>query len=57
MRREYWWVPAPVFQRERARILRQLIDRPRAYDTEVFRDKYEVPARRNVADAPGLLER
>jgi predicted metal-dependent HD superfamily phosphohydrolase len=57
VRREYWWVPAPVFRRERARILRQLIAGPRLYATDVFRDRYEQQARRNVEAALALLER
>jgi predicted metal-dependent HD superfamily phosphohydrolase len=56
VRREYWWVPAPVFRRERARILRQLIGRKRVYYTEVFRDRYEQQARRNVEAAIAMLD-
>jgi predicted metal-dependent HD superfamily phosphohydrolase len=57
VRREYWWVPAPVFRRERARILRQLIAGPRVYATDVFRERYEQQARCNVEGALALLER
>ena len=57
LRREYWWVPASVFRRERARILRQFIAGPRVYATDVFRDRYEQQARRNVEAALALLER
>jgi predicted metal-dependent HD superfamily phosphohydrolase len=57
VRREYWWVPAAIFRRERARILRRLIERAHVYNIGVFRDRYEAQARRNVAAALALLER
>lgn len=57
VRREYWWVPAAIFRRERARVLRSLIERPRVYNLTVFRDRYEAQARRNVAEALAALER
>jgi predicted metal-dependent HD superfamily phosphohydrolase len=57
VRREYWWVLAPIFRRERARILRSFLERPHIYNLGVFRDRYEAQARRNVAAALAALER
>jgi predicted metal-dependent HD superfamily phosphohydrolase len=56
VRREYWWVPAPVFRRERARILRQLVRRKRVYYTDVLRDRYERQTQRNLEAALAVLE-
>jgi predicted metal-dependent HD superfamily phosphohydrolase len=57
VRREYWWVPAPIFRRERVRILRSFLERPHVYNLDAFRDRYEAQARRNVAAALAALDR
>ena len=57
VRREYWWVPAAIFRRERARILRSFIERLHIYRLGTFRDRYEAQARRNVGEALSALER
>lgn len=51
VRKEYRWVPAPVFRHKRAEILQTFLDRPCVYQTQAFRDRYEAAARSNLADA------
>jgi predicted metal-dependent HD superfamily phosphohydrolase len=48
IRREYSWVPEPLFRNTRARLLSGWLDRPAIYVTEHFRERLEVPARRNL---------
>jgi predicted metal-dependent HD superfamily phosphohydrolase len=50
-------VPAPIFRRERVRILRSFLERPHIYNLDAFRDRYEAQARRNVAAALAALDR
>jgi predicted metal-dependent HD superfamily phosphohydrolase len=51
VRREYSWVPAPIFRRKRAEILQSFLDRGSLYHTSLFRDRYESTARLNLAAA------
>lgn len=48
IRREYSWVPEPLFRETRARLLSAWLDRPAIYATEQFRKRFEAPARRNL---------
>lgn len=48
VREEYSWVPKILFKRKRAAILRDFLDRPRLYNTELFFKKYEESARANL---------
>jgi predicted metal-dependent HD superfamily phosphohydrolase len=48
IRREYAWVPAPEYRRERSAVLAGFLARPSIYWTEDFRDRYEVRARENL---------
>lgn len=48
VRREYKWVPGPLFRRARKKILQSFLDRESIYSTDPFRDKYESSARRNI---------
>lgn len=48
VRREYRWVPAPLFRRERKKILQSFLDRKTIYSTDPFRDRYEARARSNI---------
>lgn len=48
IRREYGWVPEPLYQPERERVLSRFLDRPRIYFTPFFHDKLESQARTNI---------
>lgn len=55
VRQEYRWVPGPLFRSKRAEILESFLARPAIYSTTPFRDRYEAPARRNLAAAVAAL--
>jgi predicted metal-dependent HD superfamily phosphohydrolase len=55
VRREYRWVPATVYRRKRAEILRSFLERPRIYHFDRMADQFELAARRNVAGAVRTL--
>ena len=48
IRREYAWVPEPVYRGARAEILAGLLGRTPIFQTEYFRHRYEAPARANL---------
>lgn len=48
IRREYEWVPASVFASKRAEILEGFLARRNIFQTELFRERYERNARRNL---------
>jgi predicted metal-dependent HD superfamily phosphohydrolase len=48
IRREYAWVPEPLYRRARAEILEGFLRRRSIYQTDFFRDRYELPARANL---------
>jgi predicted metal-dependent HD superfamily phosphohydrolase len=48
VREEYGWVPEFLFRRERRKILRDLLARPRIFNTARFRDRYEQQALSNI---------
>lgn len=54
---EYAWVPAPIFRRERAAVLRRLLGRRWIYATPGFRERCEAAARRNLGAELAELER
>jgi predicted metal-dependent HD superfamily phosphohydrolase len=49
VRREYSWVPAILYRRERRRILEEFARRPTLYSTPYFRDTRDRQARANLA--------
>jgi predicted metal-dependent HD superfamily phosphohydrolase len=57
VRKEYRWVPSLLFRRKRAEILESFLARPQIYTTQLFRDRYEVAARRNLTQAIEHLRR
>ena len=57
IRQEYAWVPEDTFREKRAAILRGFLERPTIYATDCFREKYEAPARLNLASAIQRLEK
>ena len=48
IREEYAWVPGILFRRERRKILEQIVERPRIFNTEHFFKTLEVRARGNL---------
>jgi predicted metal-dependent HD superfamily phosphohydrolase len=55
VRKEYRWVPSILFRRKRAEILESFLARPRLYSTDLFYERYESRARRNLASAIATL--
>lgn len=55
IRREYHWVPAPLFRRPRAALLERLLERQAVYRTAWFHERYEVAARANLRRAVRAL--
>ena len=55
IRREYRWVPAPIYRRERARVLRSLLDLRPLFLTTHFADRFEEAARANLRAALARL--
>lgn len=55
VRREYRWVPGPLFRRKRREILGSFLTRPRLYATDAMADRLEVRARVNLARAIAAL--
>lgn len=49
IRREYAWVPEPVYRSARTEILEGFLTRRSIFQTDFFRDRYEAPARANLA--------
>lgn len=49
VRKEYEWIPEDAFVAGRSAILKSFLERPAIYSTQLFRDKYEAQARRNIA--------
>jgi predicted metal-dependent HD superfamily phosphohydrolase len=56
VRREYWWVPRARYVAGRGRILASLLERSAIYQCDRFHDRYEKPARANIAAALRQLE-
>ncbi|MFJ9519200.1 hypothetical protein ACIRPK_13140 [Kitasatospora sp. NPDC101801] len=57
VRTEYGFVPEDAFRTGRAEILRQLLALPALYRTDHARERFDAPARRNLAAELMLLER
>ncbi len=55
VRREYRWIPGPVFRRARRRILQSFLDSESVYLTEPMRQRYEASARENLRKAVAAL--
>ena len=49
IRREYEWVPEQVYRSARTEILEGFLGRRHIYQTDFFRERYEAPARTNLA--------
>ena len=55
VRKEYRWVPRPLYRRERRKILVSLLERERIFLTDDFFERYEAQARSNLDRAIGNL--
>ena len=51
VRKEYRWVPKPLYRRKRKEILQSFLDREKIYVTEFFNGRYESQARINLQNA------
>jgi len=57
VRREYRWVPGTLYRRKRAAILQSFLDRRSIYLRRELRERFETPARENLAWALRQLAR
>ena len=48
---EYKWVPKVTYRRERRAVLRSFLERDSIFQTDRFRERFEVPARENLQRA------
>jgi predicted metal-dependent HD superfamily phosphohydrolase len=48
IRKEWWFVPGPIFRNTRAKVLQKFLERDHIYETEYFRGLYEKSARENL---------
>lgn len=48
IRKEYRWVPMPIYQRNRKKVLESFLKRPTIYLTDYFKETFEVKARENL---------
>ena len=55
IRQEYAHVPDDAYRAGRGTVLRGFLSRPRIYSTDYFADRYELPARRNLAQSLAAL--
>jgi predicted metal-dependent HD superfamily phosphohydrolase len=55
IRREYEWVPEPIYRTSRATVLLGFLRRPSIYRCTPFVDRYELQARRNLERAVAAL--
>lgn len=49
IRREYRWVPGPIFRNGRAKMLRHFLAMDRIYKTDALRSEWDAKARVNMA--------
>lgn len=56
IRREYRWVPGPIYRIKRAEVLEGFLARPRIYATAPLRHRFEARARTNIARSLARLK-
>ncbi len=56
IRKEYGWVPKPIFNSKRKQILLRFLERQHIYTMEFFTAKYEEKARRNLEQSVRKLK-
>src|SRR5882672_6695867 len=57
VRREYAWVPEPLWVKGRGKVLESFLTRPAIYKSAPFRASHEAAARRNLAQSLAALAR
>lgn len=57
IRKEYSWVPEPLFKQKRIEVLHSFLERSRIYHLDVYRDRFEEQARKNLEQAITRLVR
>ena len=55
IRKEYAWVPEPLYLEGRAKVLRTFLERPRIYRTDALHARYDAQARTNLTAALAAL--
>ena len=55
IRKEYRWVPGPIYRRKRREVLESFLQRLAIFSTDRFRGRYEEPARANIERALAAL--
>lgn len=55
IRREYAWLPGPIYRRKRAAVLQRFLERDSIYATPSFRERFEDRARANLEQSLGTL--
>ncbi|MBM82176.1 MAG: N-methyl-D-aspartate receptor NMDAR2C subunit [Planctomycetaceae bacterium] len=55
IRREYAWVPHPMYAKKRTLVLEAFLERDRIYSTDIFFDQFEAAARDNLRRAIAAL--
>ncbi|WP_434722941.1 HD domain-containing protein [Mesorhizobium sp. RIZ17] len=49
VRLEYGWLEEPMWRAGRAAVLKSFLARPRIFNTQIFRDRFEARARKNLS--------
>ena len=57
IRKEYEWVPLPIYNQKRGEILQRFLQRPKIFQIELYRKLYEAQARENLRDAIDQLSK
>jgi predicted metal-dependent HD superfamily phosphohydrolase len=55
VRREYAWVDDKAWRSGRAAVLRKFLARPQIFHTQAFKERFEAPARKNIARSIAAL--
>lgn len=56
VRREYAWVAEPLWVAGRGAVLKTFLEREHIFHTDIFRSRFEEPARKNLKRSIGTLE-
>jgi predicted metal-dependent HD superfamily phosphohydrolase len=56
VRLEYGWLEEPMWRAGRAAVLKSFLARPRIFNTQIFRDRFEARARKNLSRSLEALQ-